>query len=144
MTGLRAAWIAKWRLICSEASCLIDFRRQSLDRMKSAHRYGQTVDKLFNQSCEVSECHGWISKFFTFKLGFRFWSAAPKVAEAFKSKLKQLVDSQKHNILLQKLLNPVNNTQGTSSQTDGGAKKEGYSGKGPERKVKPRKSAHIC
>lgn len=84
-----------------------------------------------------------MSKFFIFKLGFRFWSSAPKVAEAFKSKLKQLVDSQKH-IILQKLLNPVNNTQGTSSQTDGGAEKEGYSGKGPERKVKPRKSVHIC
>lgn len=69
---------------------------------------------------------------------------APKVAEAFKSKLKQLVDSQKHNIIVQKLLNPVNNTQGTSSQTDGGAEKQGYSGKGPERKVKHRKSAHIC
>lgn len=84
------------------------------------------------------------SKFFTFKLSFRLRSAAPKVAEAFKSKLKQLVDSKKHNIILQKLLNPVINTQGTSSQTDGGAEKEGYSGKGPERKVKPRKSAHIC
>lgn len=112
--------------------------------MKSAHHYEQTVDKLLNRSREAGERLGWISKFFTFKLGFRLQSAAPKVAEAFESKLKQLVDSQKHNIILQKLLNPVNNTQGTSSQTDGGAEKEGYSGKGPERKVKPRKSAHIC